>query len=118
MSVEIVLMRFMMLMPIGPPLRVLVSARRYGCNVARRPGLQHQVKSSAFEVLLPRNESSLDRALRVALGSFALSLTFWGPNTLWGLVGLVPLVTGLVGSCPLYRLFGIKTCERCDTSAT
>jgi hypothetical protein len=60
--------------------------------------------------LLPRNESALDRGIRVALGLALLSLTLVGPHTLWGLVGLVPLVTGAAGSCPLYRLFGLSTC--------
>jgi hypothetical protein len=51
-----------------------------------------------------------DRALRVVLGIAVLSLVFWGPKSLWGLVGLVPLVTGLAGSCPLYALAGVGTC--------
>ena len=63
-----------------------------------------------LEKILPRNESSLDRVIRVAVGLALLSLTFVGPHTLWGLVGLVPLVTGAVGSCPLYSLFGLSTC--------
>ncbi len=56
------------------------------------------------------NESTLDRTLRVLLGLGLLSLTVVGPHTLWGLVGLVPLLTGFVGFCPLYRLFGVSTC--------
>lgn len=60
--------------------------------------------------LLPQNEGTLDRALRVVLGLALLSLVFFGPKTLWGLVGLVPLVTGLIGSCPLYSLLGLRTC--------
>ncbi len=60
--------------------------------------------------LFPRNEHSLDRALRAVLGLGLLSLTVAGPQTPWGYVGLVPLVTGLVGSCPLYTLFGLSTC--------
>jgi len=39
-----------------------------------------------------------------------LSLVFVGPKSLWGLVGVVPLLTGLVGNCPLYTLLGINTC--------
>ena len=61
--------------------------------------------------LLKRNAGSLDRALRVALGLGLLSLVFVGPQTLWGLVGIVPLLTGLIGSCPLYSLFGWSTCS-------
>ena len=60
--------------------------------------------------LLKRNEGSLDRVVRVALGLGLLSLVFIGPQTFWGLVGIVPLLTGLMGSCPLYTLFGWSTC--------
>jgi len=44
-----------------------------------------------------------------------LVLTFVGPFTAtlypWGLLGIVPLVTGLIGWCPAYSLFGIRTCS-------
>ncbi|MDP3277151.1 MAG: DUF2892 domain-containing protein [Deltaproteobacteria bacterium] len=56
------------------------------------------------------NEASWDRIVRVVLGLALLSLTVVGPHTWWGLVGLVPLLTGLVGFCPLYRVFGMSTC--------
>ncbi|MEO0324665.1 MAG: DUF2892 domain-containing protein [Myxococcota bacterium] len=59
---------------------------------------------------MPRNESNLDRGIRVALGVGLIAMVFVGPKTLWGLVGLVPLVTGMVGSCPLYRMLGMSTC--------
>ena len=58
------------------------------------------------------NIGSLDRILRVVVGLGLLSLIFVGPKTLWGLVGLVPLGTALVGFCPAYRLFGLSTCAR------
>jgi hypothetical protein len=57
-----------------------------------------------------RNEGTIDRVLRVALGLVMLSLVFVGPQTAWGWLGLVPLVTGLVGWCPVYTLFGVDTC--------
>ena len=57
-----------------------------------------------------RNEGTIDRAARVVLGLILLSLTFTGPQTMWGLVGLVPLLTGLLGYCPLYQIFGLSTC--------
>jgi hypothetical protein len=60
--------------------------------------------------LLPSNEGTLDRALRVALGLGLLALVFVGPQTMWGWVGLVPLITGLVGSCPIYTALGFSTC--------
>lgn len=61
--------------------------------------------------ILPRNESNLDRTLRVIVGLAVLSLVVVGPKTLWGLLGLIPLLTGLLGSCPLYTLLGINTCS-------
>lgn len=64
-----------------------------------------------LQKLLPNNEHMVERVVRVAVGVVALSLVFVGPKSLFGLVGLVPLVTGLVGSCPLYTLFGFSTCS-------
>jgi hypothetical protein len=58
-----------------------------------------------------RNEGTVDRALRVILGIVLIALVFVGPKTPWGWVGIVPLVTGLVGFCPLYRLIGVNTCR-------
>ncbi len=63
-----------------------------------------------LEKLLPTNEGVLDRAVRIVLGLVGISLVFYGPRTAWGWFGLVPLVTGLVGSCPLYTIFGFRTC--------
>jgi hypothetical protein len=59
--------------------------------------------------LLPSNEHAVDRALRLVLGLGLLSLAFWGPKTLWGLAGLIPIVTGMIGSCPIYSIVGIST---------
>lgn len=56
------------------------------------------------------NEGTLDRALRVIAGTVLISLVFVGPQTPWGWLGIVPLATGLIGSCPLYSLLGINTC--------
>ncbi len=61
--------------------------------------------------IFPRNEHVADRAIRVLLGLGLLSLVWVGPQTPWGWIGLVPLFTGLVGSCPVYRIFGISTCS-------
>ena len=57
------------------------------------------------------NESTIDRAIRVLFGAALVSLVFFGPQTAWGWIGLVPILTGLVGFCPLYRLLGIDTCR-------
>lgn len=61
---------------------------------------------------MTRNVGGLDRLLRivVGLGLLSLLLLLDGPARWWGLVGLVPLLTGLMQTCPLYPLLGINTC--------
>lgn len=56
------------------------------------------------------NEGTIDRAVRIVLGLGILSLAFLGPRTPWAYVGIIPLATGLLGFCPLYRVLGINTC--------
>ncbi len=56
------------------------------------------------------NEGAIDRVLRVLVGAGVLSLAFVGPQTPWGYLGLVPLITGLVGYCPVYAMLGFNTC--------
>ena len=63
-----------------------------------------------LSTLLPRNEGTVDRAVRVIAGIAIVSLAFVGPKTPWGYLGLLPIVTGLLGSCPAYTLFGLSTC--------
>lgn len=58
-----------------------------------------------------RNVGGIDRLLRVLLGLGLLSLIFVGPQSYWGLIGLIPLGTALIGYCPAYSLFGIRTCR-------
>ncbi len=60
---------------------------------------------------MSKNEGTLDRILRVIVGLGLLAMVFVGPQTAWGWIGLVPLLTGLVGYCPLYAVLGIKTCQ-------
>jgi hypothetical protein len=57
-----------------------------------------------------KNAGTLDRTIRIALGLSLLALAFVGPRTAIGYVGIVPLLTGIVGFCPLYRLVGLSTC--------
>lgn len=58
-----------------------------------------------------RNEGMVDRGLRIVVGLAVLSLAFVGPQTAWGWLGVIPLVTGVVGFCPLYSILGINTCR-------
>ncbi|WP_371345374.1 DUF2892 domain-containing protein [Ancylobacter sp. IITR112] len=61
---------------------------------------------------MTRNIGPVDKALRVVLGLVLLSLLFVLEGDLrWlGLIGLVPLLTALIGNCPLYSVLGISTC--------
>lgn len=56
------------------------------------------------------NEGAVDRVLRVLVGVAVLSLVFIGPKTPWAWLGIVPLLTGAIGFCPLYALLGVNTC--------
>ena len=59
-----------------------------------------------------RNEHKVERVVRVLLGLGLLSIVFVGPQTVWGWIGIVPLATGLLGTCPLYSILGFSTCPR------
>lgn len=60
---------------------------------------------------MPCNEGKLDRLLRVIAGLGLIALTQVGPQTPWGWIGVVPLLTGIVGYCPAYALLGLNTCK-------
>ncbi|MDP2745020.1 MAG: DUF2892 domain-containing protein [Gammaproteobacteria bacterium HGW-Gammaproteobacteria-13] len=57
------------------------------------------------------NVGTLDRSLRIAAGLILIGLSLSGVIGLWGLIGIVPLATGLFRFCPLYPLLGISTCK-------
>ncbi|APZ42497.1 YgaP family membrane protein [Acidihalobacter ferrooxydans] len=56
------------------------------------------------------NVGIIDRAIRIIIGLALISQVFFGLHTPWGWIGVVPLLTGIVGYCGLYTLLGIKTC--------
>lgn len=57
------------------------------------------------------NVGTIDRALRVIAGLALIGLTVTGTIGAWGWIGVVPVLTGLVGICPAYSIFGISTCS-------
>lgn len=59
--------------------------------------------------MFAKNVGGFDRFARILVGMALIALVFVGPKTLWGLVGLVPFLTGVLRICPLYRLLGIST---------
>jgi hypothetical protein len=52
-----------------------------------------------------------ERAARIIIGLGITSMAFIGPASLWFLVGLVPVLTGVLGWCPPYQMLGINTCK-------
>ncbi|HQY27470.1 MAG TPA: DUF2892 domain-containing protein [Burkholderiaceae bacterium] len=56
------------------------------------------------------NVGGLDRAIRVVVGIALIALALTGTIGAWGWIGVVPLATGLLKTCPLYSIFGFNTC--------
>ena len=56
------------------------------------------------------NMGGIDRALRAILGIALIALAATGRIGVWGWIGVVPLLTAVVGFCPLYTMLGINTC--------
>ncbi|MYN47450.1 DUF2892 domain-containing protein [Pseudoduganella sp. FT93W] len=59
---------------------------------------------------MKKNEGSLDRAVRVVAGVALIGLAASGNIGVWGYIGVVPLLTGALGYCPLYSILGFNTC--------
>jgi hypothetical protein len=58
-----------------------------------------------------KNVGGVDRVLRIVVGVALIALAATGAIGVWGWIGVVPLATGLIGWCPAYLPFGIKTCH-------
>ncbi|HTL11535.1 MAG TPA: DUF2892 domain-containing protein [Bdellovibrionota bacterium] len=61
---------------------------------------------------MKKNIHPTERVVRVVAGAVLTSMAFLGPASPWFLLGLIPFVTGLVGWCPPYALFGFSTCAK------
>lgn len=62
---------------------------------------------------MKKNIGTMDALIRIILGIILLSLIFIGPKSLWGFIGLIPLLTGIIRYCPLYPILGINTGSKC-----
>lgn len=60
---------------------------------------------------MKQNVHNVERVIRILVGIGLISLVFVGPQTPWGWIGLVPLITGLIGWCLPYAILGISTCK-------
>jgi hypothetical protein len=58
------------------------------------------------------NVGNVDRTIRVVLGLALIAFALWSsvPYAWLGFIGIVPLLTGALGSCPVYSMLGIRTC--------
>ncbi len=60
---------------------------------------------------MTKNIHPLERKVRIIAGLVLMTMAFWGPSSYWFLLGIVPVLTGLLGWCPPYAILGINTCE-------
>jgi len=67
---------------------------------------------------MKRNVGTIDRILRIILGLGLITLAFIGPQSAWGYLGIVPLLTAIVGNCPAYTIFGINSCASHGNAAS
>lgn len=61
--------------------------------------------------MLEKNMGTVDRASRIGLGLALIASAAAGALGPWAYIGVVPVITGAMGSCPAYSIFGIKTCK-------
>ncbi len=60
---------------------------------------------------MKQNVGGIDKILRIVVGIALVAATALGALPVWGYIGVVPLVTGIAGFCPLYPLLGVSTCK-------
>lgn len=55
-----------------------------------------------------RNMTGIEQVIRIVVGLGLISMVFVGPQTPWGWLGVIPLLTGAISFCPLYKIFGFS----------
>lgn len=60
---------------------------------------------------MAKNVGGIDRTLRIVIGLALIAVAATSTIGLWGYLGIVPLLTGLMGWCPPYAMFGFNTCS-------
>ncbi|MDP3150549.1 MAG: DUF2892 domain-containing protein [Ignavibacteria bacterium] len=63
---------------------------------------------------MKKNVGTIDRVLRIVIGVVVVGLGLYN-HAWWGVLGIIPLFTASIGSCPLYLPFGISTCKTKET---
>jgi len=70
------------------------------------------IKGNGDKDMFKTNVGGLDRVARIVIGLVLVALAVVGPKTPWGWLGLIPLATGLLRTCPLYFLVGLNSCPK------
>ncbi len=60
--------------------------------------------------MFKNNVGGIDRILRIVIGLALIGMTLTGMIGVWGWIGVVPLLTAALGTCPLYSVLGFSTC--------
>jgi uncharacterized membrane protein YfcA len=60
---------------------------------------------------MTNNVGGIDRTLRIIVGLGLIAAAVTGTIGVWGYIGVVPLLTGLIGWCPPYAILGFNTCS-------
>lgn len=58
------------------------------------------------------NVGGYDKIARIVVGALLIVLALTGTIGVWGWIGVLPLATGLLNTCPAYSLLGINTCKK------
>lgn len=61
---------------------------------------------------MTKNVGSIDKTIRIVAGLILIALAIMDVGTPWTWVGVLPFITGLMGTCPAYTLFGVNTCPK------
>lgn len=65
---------------------------------------------------MKKNVGGIDKGIRILVGVVLIAWALAG-GPVWAWIGILPLFTGLVGWCPAYLPFGLRTCKSCDNSS-
>lgn len=66
--------------------------------------------------MFEKNVGTIDQVLRIGGGTLLVLLALTGTIGWWGFIGVVPIATGLLRTCPAYSLLGIRTCPLSKTA--
>ncbi len=67
---------------------------------------------------MKKNVAGIDKIVRIVVGIALIGLAATNQIGVWGYIGVIPLVTGLIGWCPAYLPFGISSCCSSGTCST